>query len=78
MSTEQEFFLETGYNRDELIRGFILEFSRAYPHLDLGSVGFETIKGFLHQPQVIKAGTQRKMDLLCDYLLSQGLCEVQS
>jgi hypothetical protein len=35
-----------------------------------------TITEFLHQPHVVEAGTEKKMDLLQDYIISQDLCEV--
>ena len=77
MESENEIFFEHhGYNRDETIRQFIIEFSHKYPYINVHGVPFETIKDFLHNSHVINSGTAKKMDLLQDYLISQGLCEV--
>jgi len=73
---EQIFFQQNGYNQGEVIRQFILEFARQYPYINVQGVPQQTIKEFLYQPHVVKAGTEKKMDLLQDYLVSQGLCEV--
>lgn len=77
MDTKEEIFYgQNGYNQGEVIRQFILAFARQYPYIDVQGVPAETIKEFLYQPHVVQAGTERKMDLLQDYLVSQGLCEV--
>jgi hypothetical protein len=73
---EQIFFQQNGYNQGEVIRQFILEFAQKYPYINVQGVPQQTIKEFLYQPHVVKAGTEKKMDLLQDYLVSQGLCEV--
>ena len=76
MEGQNIFYEQNGYNQDEVIRQFILEFARQYPYINVQSVPFDTIKEFLYQPYVVKSGTVQKMDLLQDYLVSQGLCEV--
>ena len=73
---EQIFFQQNGYNQGEVIRQFILEFAQKYPYINVQGVPQQTIKEFLYQRHVVKAGTEKKMDLLQDYLVSQGLCEV--
>jgi len=73
---EQIFYQQNGYNQDAVIREFINDFANKYPYIDVRAVSKETIKDFLYQPYVVKAGTAMKMDLLQDYLVSQGLCEV--
>jgi len=76
MDDNKTFFEQNGYNRDEVIRQFILQFANKYPHIDVHGVKQSIITEFLHQPHVVEAGTEKKMDLLQDYLISQGLCEV--
>jgi len=73
---EQIFFKQNGYNQEAVIREFINDFAIKYPYINVRAVPLETIKEFLYQPYVIKAGTEKKMDLLQDYLVSQDLCEV--
>ena len=73
---EQIFFKQNGYNQEAVIREFINDFAIKYPYINVKAVPLETIKEFLYQPHVIKAGTEKKMDLLQDYLVSQDLCEV--
>jgi len=73
---EQIFFKQNGYNQEAVIREFINDFAIKYPYINVRAVPLETIKEFLYQPHVIKAGTEKKMDLLQDYLVSQDLCEV--
>lgn len=73
---EQIFFQQNGYNQGEVIRQFILEFAQKYPYINVQGVPQQTIKEFLYQPHVVNSGTEKKMDLLQDYLVSQGLCEV--
>lgn len=73
---EQIFFKQNGYNQYVVIRKFINDFASEYPYINVRAVPLETIKDFLYQPYVVKAGTAKKMDLLQDYLVSQGLCEV--
>jgi hypothetical protein len=77
MDTNKEFFKINGWNRDELIRQFIMDFANKYPHIDVMGVSSLIIKEFLHQPHVVQAGTEKKMDLLQDFLMSRGLCDVQ-
>lgn len=77
MQSENEIFFEHhGYNRDEVIRQFIIDFGHKYPYINVQAIPFETVKEFLHQPYVVKVGTEKKMDLLQDYILANGLCEV--
>lgn len=77
MDTKEEIFYDqNGYNQGEVIRQFILEFARQYPYIDVQGVPTDVIKEFLYQPHVVNSGTEKKMDLLQDYLVSQGLCEV--
>lgn len=77
MDTKEEIFYDqNGYNQGEVIRQFILEFARQYPYIDVHGVPTDVIKEFLYQPHVVNSGTEKKMDLLQDYLVSQGLCEV--
>lgn len=73
---ERIFYDQNGYNQMAVIRQFINDFAIEYPYIDVRSVPTETIKEFLYQPHVVQAGTEKKMDLLQDYLVSQGLCEV--
>jgi hypothetical protein len=73
---EQIFFNQNGYNQDVVIRQFINDFARKYPYIDVKSVPIEVIKKFVEQPEVVQAGTARKMDLLQDYLVSQDLCHI--
>ena len=75
-SEDQIFFEQNGYNQQSVIRHFIIEFAQKYPYINVQGVPQQTIKEFLYQPHVVKAGTEKKMDLLQDYLVSQGLCEV--
>jgi len=72
----QEFFEETGYNQEEVIRHFVLDFAQKYPHVNTQSLDLETVREFLHRPYVVMAGAEQKMNLLYDYVLSQGLCEI--
>ena len=73
---EQIFFQQNGYNQDAVIREFINDFANKYPYINVQGVPQQTIKEFLYQPHVVNSGTEKKMDLLQDYLVSQGLCEV--
>lgn len=76
MEGQNIFYEQNGYNQDEVIRQFILDFASKYPYINVHAVPFQTIKDFLYEPYVVKSGTDKKMDLLQDYLVSQGLCEV--
>lgn len=77
MESNKEFFKTNGWNRDEVIRQFTNDFASKYPYINVQGVSPLIIKEFLHQPHVVQAGTEKKMDLLQDYLVSQGLCDVQ-
>jgi hypothetical protein len=48
-----------------------------YPYIDLGMLSDETINEFLNQGYIIDLSFERKMDCLYDYILSQGLCDVE-
>jgi len=76
MDDNKTFYEQNGYNRDEVIRQFIISFANKYPHINVQVIPQRTITEFLHQPHVVEAGTEKKMDLLQDYIISQDLCEV--
>lgn len=77
MDTLEEIFYEqNGYNQMAVIREFINDFANKYPYINVHGVPQQTIKEFLYQTHVVNSGTEKKMDLLQDYLVSQGLCEV--
>lgn len=48
-----------------------------YPYVDLGMLSDSTIIEFLNQGYIIDLSFERKMDCLYDYILSQGLCDVE-
>lgn len=77
MDDNKTFFEKNGYNRDELIRQFTIAFAEKYPYINVMGVSQLVIKEFLHLPNVVQARTDKKMDLLQDHLISQGLCDVQ-
>ena len=48
-----------------------------YPYIDLGMLSDETIYNFLNRGYIINLTFERQMDCLYDYILSQGLCDVE-
>jgi len=48
-----------------------------YRHINLNDVSDETIEAFLAQDYVAKLNMTMAMNYLCDYILSQDMCDVQ-
>jgi hypothetical protein len=61
----------------ETVRDVIDYFDKEYPYVDLGMLSENSISGFLVQEYIIDLSFERKMDCLYDYILSQGLCDVE-
>lgn len=58
----------------EEVRGY---FDINYPYVDLGMISNDTIYNFLNQGYIVNLSFERQMDSLYDYILSQGLCDVE-
>lgn len=69
-------FEETGINTTETLRQFINEFRSTRPHIHVDQVPVQLIADFVKQNYVVQSNRAKKLDLLEDYLLSQGLCDV--
>jgi hypothetical protein len=52
-------------------------FDKEYPYVDLGMLSENSVSEFLNQGYIIDLSFERKMDCLYDYILSQGLCDVE-
>ena len=61
----------------DTVRDVIDYFDKEYPYVNLGMLSENSINEFLAQEYIINLSFERKMDLLYDYILSQGLCEVE-
>ena len=61
----------------DTVRDVIDYFDKEYPYVNLGMLSENSINEFLVQEYIIDLSFERKMDLLYDYILSQGLCEVE-
>jgi hypothetical protein len=61
----------------ETVRDVIDYFDKEYPYVDLGMLSECSISGFLVQEYIVNLSFERKMDLLYDYILSQGLTEIE-
>lgn len=48
-----------------------------YRHINLNDVSDKTIEDFLAQDYVAKLNMTMAMNYLCDYILSQDMCDVQ-
>ena len=59
------------------VRDVIDYFDKEYPYVDLGMLSENSISEFLVQGYIIDLSFERKMDCLYDYILSQGLCDVE-
>jgi hypothetical protein len=51
-------------------------FNVNYSYVDIGSISDEVILDYLSNGWVLNVPFERKMDLLYDYILSQGLTDV--
>ena len=51
-------------------------FEQNYGYVDIKSIPRAAILEYLERRYVINLSFERKMDCLYDYILSQGLCEV--
>lgn len=61
----------------DTVRDVIDYFDKEYPYVDLGMLSENSISEFLVQSYIIDLSFERKMDCLYDYILSQGLCDVE-
>ena len=61
----------------DTVRDVIDYFDKEYPYVNLWMLSENSINEFLVQEYIIDLSFERKMDLLYDYILSQGLCDVQ-
>ena len=61
----------------DTVRDVIDYFDKEYPYVNLGMLSENSINEFLVQEYIVDLSFERKMDLLYDYILSQGLCEVE-
>ena len=61
----------------DTVRDVINYFDREYPYVDLGMLSENSIGEFLVQDYIVTLSFERKMDCLYDYILSQGLCDVE-
>lgn len=61
----------------DTVRDVIDYFDMNYPYVDLGMLSENSISEFLVQSYIIDLSFERKMDCLYDYILSQGLCDVE-
>ena len=59
------------------VRDVIDYFDINYPYVDLGMLSENSISEFLIQDYIVTLSFERKMDCLYDYILSQGLCDVE-
>jgi hypothetical protein len=59
------------------VRDVIDYFDINYPYVDLGMLSENSISEFLIQDYIVTLSFERKMDCLYDYILSQGICDVQ-
>jgi hypothetical protein len=69
-------YRETGFNPDECLRQFINEFRDTRPHIHIDQVSVQLIRDFVKQDYVVQADRNKKLSLLEDYMLAQGLCDV--
>ena len=60
----------------DTVRDVIDYFDKEYPYVDLGMLSENSISEFLVQDYIKNLSFERKMDCLYDYILSQGLCDV--
>ena len=60
----------------QTVRDVIDYFDKEYPYVDLGMLSENSISEFLVQDYIKNLSFERKMDCLYDYILSQGLCDV--
>jgi hypothetical protein len=60
----------------QTVRDVIDYFDKEYPYVDLGMLSENSISEFLVQEYIVNLSFERKMDCLYDYILSQGLCDV--
>jgi hypothetical protein len=58
----------------EEVRGY---FRENYGHIDLWPLSNDVIYDFLNQGYIVNLSFERQMDSLYDYILSQGLCDVE-
>jgi hypothetical protein len=61
----------------DTVRDVINYFDREYPYVDLGMLSENSISEFLVQDYIVTLSFERKMDCLYDYIISQGLCDVE-
>ena len=61
----------------DTVRDVINYFDREYPYVDLGMLSENSIGEFLVQDYIVTLSFERKMDCLYDYILSQGICDVE-
>ncbi len=47
-----------------------------YPHVDMGYIANKTIENFMNRDYIKNLSNERKLDSLYDYIVSQGLTEV--
>jgi hypothetical protein len=52
-------------------------FDSNYGYVDLGGIDDHTLESFLSRSYLADLSFVRKMDCLYDYILSQGLCDVE-
>ena len=62
---------------DQTVKDVRMYFRENYGHVDLWSLDDNVITEFLKQSYIINLSFERKMDCLYDYILSQGICDVQ-
>lgn len=48
-----------------------------YPYIDLGMISNDTIYDFLNQGYIVNLSFEIQMDSLYEYILYQGLCDVE-
>ena len=51
-------------------------FARNYGYVNLGGISNHVLESFLSRSYLTNLSFERKMDCLYDFILSQGLCEV--
>jgi hypothetical protein len=67
---------------DQTVEDVRMYFRENYGHVDLSLLDDNVITEFLKQSHIIQSyiinlSFERKMDCLYDYILSQGICDVQ-
>jgi hypothetical protein len=62
---------------DQTVEDVRMYFRENYSHVDLYPLDNNVITEFLKQSYIINLSFELKMDCLYDYIISQGLCDVE-